>query len=326
MKPNQLACVVLSIACISLAAAGAGGCGKTVNPDPPAPPAATYRGPDFLRTTIASVTRIVGYQPRFVSGYGLVVGLKGTGSPDCPPQLRQWLLNEMAQQGFGSDSMGYGQLTPAQVLASDRTAVVLVEGVTPPGAAPGTPFDIKVSALPQTQTTSLEGGRLYTTQLRIGGKAIGRPASRPIAVGRGDVFLNPFVSDSAGMTEPKSAPADPRVGRVIGGGQVVQGATILLRLNQPSYTLSRQIAERINGRFPQQPGDDDALAVAKTDEVVQIHVLERFRSNPSHMLDLISGLYLNPTDKFNRQRARKLVDLLAEPNMQRHAGQIALVW
>ena len=45
------------------------------------------------------------------------------------------------------------------------TAVVVVEGLIPPGATEGTRFDLRVFAHPMTSTTSLEGGRLYTTCL-----------------------------------------------------------------------------------------------------------------------------------------------------------------
>ncbi len=326
MKVTQRASVTWLVALLPAAACGLGGCQKTVEPRPPARPAPTYSGPDFLHTTIASVSVVRGYQPMLVSGYGLVVGLDGTGSPDCPPQLRQWLINEMARKGFGSESMGYGQLTPSQVLASDQTAVVLVEAVIPPGAVSGTPIDARVEALPQTQTTSLAGGRLYTTELRIGGKFIGRPSSRPYAEARGDIFVNPFVSDSSGLIEPSPRPADPRQGRLVGGAVVRVDASLALQLNQKSFTRSRQVADRINGRFPQRPEDPEPLAVAKNDESIALNVLNRFRGNPRRMLELINGLYLNPTDSFNRTRARDLIKVLADPNNHKHASRIALVW
>ncbi len=318
---------VASIVVLSAMVAGLSACQQeTKEAQPPAPPSPTYTGPEFLHTTIASVTMVIGYQPQLVSGYGLVVGLDGTGSPDCPPQLRQWLLNEMSRKGIGRGSAGAPPISPTQMLASDRTAVVLVEGVIPPGAVGGTSFDVQVSALPQTQTTSLQGGRLYTTDLRVGGKYIGRSASRPLAEGRGDLFINPFVSDSGGRGDPEPRPTDPHVGRVIGGGMVLDDATLALQLNQPSFTRSRQIADRINGRFPPMPGDNAPLAVAKNDQLIQLNVLKRFRADPRHMLELINGLYLNPTDRFNRQRAAELIDTLAEPGNQQHATQIALVW
>ncbi|MDH3583173.1 MAG: flagellar basal body P-ring protein FlgI, partial [Phycisphaerae bacterium] len=158
-------------------------------PAPPPPP--TYRGPAFLHGTIGSVASLRGYLPVLVSGYGLVAGLDDTGSIDCPPALRGWLLNEMAKRGFGRESLGFGQLTPEQVLASRSTAVVLVQGIIPPGAPADQRIDILVTALPQTQTTSLEGGVLYTTDLRVEGANVNRPSFGAIARARGPIFLDP---------------------------------------------------------------------------------------------------------------------------------------
>jgi len=295
---------------------------RVVEREAPAPPPPTYTGPDFLRTTIGSMTTIQGYRPRLISGFGLVVGLKGTGSPDVPPGLRQRLLNEMAAKGFGRESMGYGHLSPTEVLNSEDTAVVVVEGIIPPGAFKGSSFDVMVSAMPQTQTSSLVGGRLYTTELRVRGAQMG-PASRPIATAGGDLFVNPFASDEG---DPTMRVDDPRFAQVLGGGFVVDDLPLGLVLNQPSYARSRMIADRINGRFPQATGDREPLAVAKSDQYIDLNVLKRFEGDPKRMIELVSALFLNPTDRFNQSRALAMAEMLDEPANHEHAAKIALVW
>ena len=70
-----------------------------------------------------------------------------------------------ARRGIGSVSSGYGQLSPEFLLDSPDTAVVVVEGVIPPAATEDSHFDIRIFAYPTSATTSLEGGRLYTTEL-----------------------------------------------------------------------------------------------------------------------------------------------------------------
>lgn len=302
---------------------GGWGCGPKRPANPPAPPPPAYSGPDFLRTSIGSMTVVNGFRRELVSGYGLVVGLDETGSPDVPPVLRDWLINEMSRRGFGRESMGFRHLSPRRVLASESTAVVLVEGLIPPGSVAGTPFDVRVSALPQTQTTSLEGGRLYTTDLSVRGRTPGA-SGLPRASAHGDVFINPFVdADASGEF---GGAADPRTGRVLGGGVVQEDTLMALSLRQPSYQRSRLIEERINGRFPQQPEDPDPLAVAKSDELIQINVLDRFRDDPKRMLELINTLFVNPTSRFNRVKAGELVEVLAKPGNQRYAEQITLAW
>lgn len=300
---------------------GLAGCQQEIVEAPPdAPPPPTYSGPEFLRSTVASLVKLDGYHPVLVSGYGLVVNLNHTGSADCPPALRQWLIDEMSKRGFGSESAGYGNLTPAQVLASDRTAVVKVQGVIPPGATEGTRFDLMVTALEQTQTTSLEGGLLYTTTLSIGQPVLGAPAFDAVATGRGQLFLNPFRSSAA------EADSESTVGRVLAGGVTTQSLPLQLLTNQPSYRLTRQVADRINGRFPPDPGDKQPIAVPKSDTVIAINVVGRYKDNPQRMLDLCSHLYLNPTASFAQQKARELAELIRQPGNYEYADDIAIAF
>ena len=98
--------------------------------------------PNILRGTVGSETLLIGqaertsptYQPVVVRGYGLVVGLNGTGLSDIPPSIRAHMISEMERRGVGSEMMGFGHLNPEQMLNSPDTAVVVVEGVMPPTA------------------------------------------------------------------------------------------------------------------------------------------------------------------------------------------------
>lgn len=298
---------------------------RVVQPEAPPRPPRTYTGPEFFRGTIRSLSSLRGYQPLVVQGYGLVVNLNETGSGDVPPMLRQWLINEMSKGGFGKTSLGYGHLTPDQVLNSNRTAVVLVEAIIPPGAIKGSTCDVAVAALPGTQTTSLEGGLLYTTQLSFRGANLTAAQSRPFVEARGPIFVNPFVTeaDQAGM---EGRPDDPRIGRVLGGGTVLVDMPMSIALNQPSYAQSRRVTDRINGRFPPSQADKFPIATAVSPEQINLNVTEQFEDNPRRMLDLIAHLYLNPSEKFTQETALKLADALNDPTHTRHADQIALAW
>lgn len=305
---------------------------KTETPKPAPPPPPAYSGPDFLQTTIGSMSAVRGYQPQLVSGFGLVAKLRHTGSPDCPPALRAWFLNEIASKGFGRESLGFGNLSPAQVLASDTTAVVLVEGIIPPGATKSSRFDVIVSALPGTSTTSLEGGILYAVDLRISGADVGRPSSQILASASGDLFLNPFNPASDSPDTDTSGGSDTsggdnlRTARILSGGRVIISPLLALQLNQPSYLRSRQIADRINGRFPQMPADPRPLADAKSDEMIQLNVISAFADDPKRMIELVSALFINPTDRFNHDKALELRAILEKPENHRYAPQITLAW
>ncbi len=313
---NHILTILLLVVLIPMA-----GCGKTVESRPAPPPPPTYSGPEFLRTTIGSQVTIAGYQPVLVSGFGLVVNLKGTGSPDCPPQLRQWMINELSRGGFGQESLGYGHLPPEQVLNSNNTAVVIVEGVIPPGATAQTRFDVMVKALPGTQTTSLEGGVLYTAPLSIYGALTNRPSSRTLAQARGPVFSNPF----ARLKDDEQRTDDRRIGRLPAGAVLLEDMPLLLRLNQPSYAV-RRITDRINARFPAAVADKEPLATAKNPQTIRLKVLKRFRANPKRMLEQILHLYLNPTEAFARQMAEQLAQMITEPGNAEHTHRVALAW
>lgn len=286
-------------------------------------PAPTYSGPKFLHGTIGSMTSIRGYEPILVSGYGLVVNLRGTGSADCPPALREWMLQKLAKEGFGSFRLGTADLTPEKVLADKNTAVVKVQGIIRPGAPKSTYFDLIVEALPSSQTTSLEGGLLYTAELHQGDVAAARPLSRVMASAYGPLFLNPFADPTK---EEEKKQDDLRVGRVMGGGKSLYDLEMTLVLNTPSFAMSQAITDRINGWYRAMNYGRDPIANALSEGVISLVVSERFRDDPQRMLDLISHLYVNPTRDFAMEQARDLREKLEDPANQKYADSIAYVW
>ncbi|MEX2672825.1 MAG: flagellar basal body P-ring protein FlgI [Phycisphaeraceae bacterium] len=281
-----------------------------------ATPPPTYRGPEFLRGTIGSLTSVQGYEPVLVSGYGLVVGLDGTGSADAPPQLRQWMLGEMAKRGFGSFESGYEDESPEEVLARDSTAIVLIEGFIPPGAPSGTRFDLVISTLPETQATSVQGGTLYTADLTVGGRNFTPTSVNALARGNGPVFSSPFADEGQATEDADVLEIDitnernPAVGRILGGGTSSVNMPLQLVTTRPSYLLTRQIADRINGSFPPSPEDKEPIAVPQSDTVIKINVIEQWKDDPREMLEIITHLDMNPRQDYAKQRAERLVEVL----------------
>lgn len=315
---------LLPVVALALLAVGPAGCGnKTEVRRPESPALAVFTGPELFRGTVGSLTSVGGYQPTLVSGYGIVVGLNNTGSADVPPALRPWLMNEMGRLGIGRGE--FADISPQQLLNSPRTAVVVVEGVIPAGAAQGTRFDVAVAALSaDSQTTSLEGGRLYTTELKRFGANLSVPSTRTLATANGHLFLNPFVITDP--EAPQDRPDDPRLARIMAGGVVTASRSVGLSLNAPSYRRSREIADRINGRYPAAPADKFPMAIAKSDQAIEINVLKRYRDEPTRMFEVISHLYLNPTTQFNREKAAELAKALQDPANAGYARRIGLAW
>ena len=185
MRPNlhQLFRATLAFAwTLSLCA-----CGELIEKVPERPKQDRLNATNFvldvdpmMRGTVASETAIAGLEPVIVRGYGLVVGLNGTGGRLMPAEVRAMMVQELARRGVGNPGSGF-DITPETMLNSPDTAVVIVEGIIPPGATKDTNFDLRIAALPGTDVTSLEGGRLYSTDLRPGPLLIGSRQARILA-------------------------------------------------------------------------------------------------------------------------------------------------
>ena len=288
-------------------------------PGPSTPPP-VYTGPRFLHGTVGSMTRLRGAQPLMASGYGLVVNLRGTGSAEVPAFLRQWMINQMRKRGVGSARLGTQWMTPEQVLSSPNTAVVLVQGLIPPGATKGTQFDVLVSALPQTQTTSLEGGQLWTVDLSQYGADPSMRFSRNLAQAKGTLFLDPFTPQITDTADQRLV----RQGVVLSGGTASVARKLELILNQASWQRSRLIADRINERFPKAPTDSRNTAVPVNDSLIELYPPARFARRVDQLLELIAHLYTQRGPNFEAVQAQRLADLLVAD--QRQASVAVLAW
>ncbi len=267
------------------------------------------------RDTIGSITYYEGMGPMRVRGYGLVVGLGTKGSRDCPSHIYKALVQAMYKQhSFASSEIGVKSTTPEQLINSLDSAVVAVYGEIPAASVKGAPFDVVVRALPNTQTESLRGGRLFPTDLEIfketgsGGSITGQALARAI----GSVFVNPF-SDKESATK-----TDPRKGMILGGGRAIKDRRIRLVLVKPSYQLARRIQDRINSQFPGQKKVADAISPS----FIQLHPPLEYFDNTGHFLALVRALYLSNDPRFGALRARELKKELLRPDAKH--GEISL--
>jgi len=252
--------------------------------------------PAVLRGVIGTEAVLRGLEPVLVSGYGLVVGLDGTGSSDMPTPVRARMEREMALKGVGQETMGMGYVTPTQMLNDVNTTVVLVQAVIPPGAPKGWRFDVFVSMLPGTSTTSLEGGKLWTTDLQPGLASPTGPQRTALAEAKGDVFINPFAAPEGDTGEDV---IDRTTGRVLNGGVVRDPKPLVLLLNTPSHARSRAIASAINSHFPRGSGDRKAVAIPRNEERIEVNIPSRFRKDPVEFSQLMLNTRVDtsfPTD------------------------------
>ncbi|MEM9790299.1 MAG: flagellar basal body P-ring protein FlgI [Planctomycetota bacterium] len=324
IRRRQTPWAAIGLAAAILASAALPGCNQTKKIDraPGAAPAPTYSGPPFLRNTIGSLCTLNGFTPTYASGIGIVVNLDGTGSPQVPAPLRQQIVNDLRKRGVGSVrslDTGFPMVTPGQLLDSENTALVAVQGLIPAGATKNTRFDVLVSALPQTQTSSLQGGLLMPLDMTAIGAESPASFMPKLADARGDIYLNPFDEENAQTQDTTFL----RQGIVLRGGRVAEDQPLELLLNQPSWARSRTIANRINERFGLTE-DRRAIAEPKTDRSIAIFIPPRYADDPSELVNLISYVYLGGGPGFETTMATQLVEVARRRPSDR--GEVGMAW
>jgi len=274
--------------------------------------------PSPLRGTVGSMCTFRGVEPQLVSGFGIVVGLNGTGGGYIDPGVRQTMERELARGGINKGIAKPGDIgvTPDQFLRDPNIAVVIVEAAIPPGAPSGSLFDVRVRALPNSGVTSLEGGRLWTTELRIGPATVMTGVrTRIIAEANGAIFINPFAEPGANGQDAVNRTA----GRILNGGKVTHPLKIELVLDNDSHTRARAIVAAINTRFPEGRGDVGSTATGRSGSSIAVQVPRAYRDRASEFLGLLR--HLNIDQSFPQELARKYVeDMKASPDLSEDLG------
>ncbi len=195
------------------------------------------RGSATERTVqLRDVTEVEGVRDNQLVGYGLVVGLRGTGDRQQTFFTVQTLANAMKRMGV--------QIAPGQVVVKN-VAAVFITATLPPFSRPGMKLDITVSSVGDAK--SLEGGVLLMTSLRGPDGQVYAEAQGPLALG----------GYSEGATGNVRAVNHPTVGRIPEGAIVERESqvdlsrfsTVSLILRSPDFTAARDMAEVINQEF-----------------------------------------------------------------------------
>lgn len=275
--------------------------------------------PLYKAGTVAEFASYEGSMRVQVSGYGIVVGLANNGSTSAgvPPQVEVYLKEYLLKKGLGSFRQGTEKVTPEVVLRDLDTAVVLVGGNVPVFAPVGTRYDLTVTALPQTQTISLQNGYLMPVDLylAVGGTAAPGGGTKPLAEAKGHLFLNPYLDPGNHKDIPKL-----REARILNGGVVTQSAPVRIVLRQADHQLCSLIARRINERFP----DAKKVANAINTQVIELNIPKEHRRDYVHFLDLILHLPLRAGSGVYEAKAKEIAAAIEAPNA--NADELALVW
>jgi flagellar P-ring protein precursor FlgI len=224
-------------------------------------------------TRLKDLISIEGVRDNQLVGYGLVVGLNGTGDKTQTVFSPQSLTNLLARMGI--------QVNPTAILVKN-TAAVLVTADLPPFAQPGTRIDISVAAI--GDSTNLRGGVLVLTTMK-------GPDGLVYAAAQGSVVTGGFVAGRGGTNQTVN---HPTAGRIPNGAiveklapSVEPGGSIKLQLRQADYTTAARISDAINKRFGSAGGEP---ARAENSALVAVDTPAAYKSNVVEFLREIESL------------------------------------
>lgn len=228
-----------------------------------------------VEETVGDLAKIPPLTETRIEGVGLVVGLDNTGSEAGPSVWRNKLLEKMRKDRV---------VNAERYLASPTNSLVIIRGKIPAGITTDDVFDVELELPPGSTTTSLEGGQLMLAELfMIGYNSAGDPL---------DGQKKATVSGSV-MTGSTANPDDPKAGRVLGGARVKKDEPYLMIINEKrkSFSTAALLQANINNRFSRLRGiDQEGMAKAKTDEVLELKIPTNYHHNQYRYFQVVENL------------------------------------
>lgn len=230
-------------------------------------------------TRLKDLVSIEGVRDNQLVGYGLVVGLNGTGDKRQTVFSSQSLTNLLARMGV--------QVSPTAILVKNMAAV-LVTANLPPFAQPGTRIDILVAAI--GDSTNLQGGVLILTPLKA-------PDGQVYAAAQGSVITGGFVAGKGGSSQTVN---HPTAGRVPNGAIVEKLAPSItpdghlkLQMLRADFTTAGRVSKAINLKF----GKDGKLpARAENSALVSVDLPSAYKTKVVEFLGELEDLVVE-TDR-----------------------------
>jgi flagellar P-ring protein precursor FlgI len=185
---------------------------------------------------VRDLVSVEGVRDNPLLGYGIVVGLRGTGDSRQTIFTVQTLANVLQRMGV--------QIPPGSSRVNN-VAAVFVTASLPAFARPGTQLDVTVSSVGDAK--SLEGGLLLLTPLAAADGQVYAAAQGPLTIGG-------YSAGGSGNTRQVN---HPTVGRIPAGGLVERSVALdlnrmprlALLLREPGFNVAWQVASAINKEF-----------------------------------------------------------------------------
>ncbi|GJE39869.1 Flagellar P-ring protein [Methylobacterium persicinum] len=244
-----------------------------------------YAAPAFALSRVKDLASIEGVRQNQLVGYGIVVGLNGTGDTlNNIPFTKQSLQAMLERLGVN---------TRGATMRTQNLAAVMVTANLPPFAAQGTRIDVTVSSLGDAK--SLQGGTLLVTPL-LGADG------EVYALAQGSIAIAGFSAEGDAAKITRGVPTN---GRISNGANIEReiafklndARSLRLSLRNPDFTTSKRIAAAINDFM----GSDTAEPTDPATVTIQIPA--RYHGNMMKLVTEVEQLKVEPD-----QAARVVVD------------------
>lgn len=232
---------------------------------------------------VKDIAEFEGIRDNILVGYGLVVGLNGTGDslPNSP----------FTEQSLTSMLERLGVNTSDETLKTKNVAAVVVTATLPPFQRQGTKIDIVVSSL--GDATNLMGGTLVVTPLMAADGEV-------YAVAQGTLTVAGFAAGGAAESITRGVPTTARVvnGAIVErelGFDLAALTSLRISLRNPDLTTSRRIAAAINkyiGTTVAEPSDPSTVILnldgSQRENMVELLAdIEQLQVNPDQIARVV---------------------------------------
>lgn len=228
----------------------------------------------FGASRIKDLTTLKGERDNQLYGYGLVVGLAGTGDGTTSQMTLESVVNSLRKFGLEIDTTS---------IKPNNVAAVFVTADIGPFLQEGSRLDITVSSIGDSD--SLQGGVLLQTPL-LGADG------KVYAVSQGPLSLGGFSASARDNSVVKN---HPTVGRIPGGAiversipvELVRDNEIELLLRSPDFLTSVRTAQAINRYFP-------GAATAIDSHTIQVTLPDEWKDQPTSFIAQMTQIHVEP--------------------------------
>ncbi len=224
---------------------------------------------------IGNISSVEGVRDNQLIGYGLVVGLDGTGDGTNSKFTIFSMVNILKRMGIILPQADIRSLQPKNI------AAVMITAIVPPFARNGQKIDVTVSSIGDAK--SLQGGVLLQTALKAANGKI-------YAAAQGAISIGGFNFGGGGGSTQKN---HPTVGRIPSGAIVENSVNssmldnnkkLHLLLDKPDFTTASNVSNAINGSFGSH------IAKAANPEEINVSLPDAYSNNPVAFISRIENI------------------------------------